>query len=86
MEGEAMSKTAREVIAECSLGPDSMALDHLFESLDAAGFVIVPKEEIRKALADATASDNWHKYGEGYSDLRRYLEKLIAQTSPSGDR
>lgn len=38
-----MRKTARDVIAECSLGPDDMAVDHLIASLDAAGFVIAPK-------------------------------------------
>lgn len=37
----------------------------------------VIRENLRKALGDASAADDWHKYGEGYGDLRRAVEKAI---------
>ncbi len=100
LEAETVSKTVNETIEGIlssieiggSKGPRPWTaaifvdIDAFIAALDDAGFIIVSKEEIRKELADATASDNWHKYGEGYGSLRRYLEKLIGETPPSGDR
>lgn len=34
---------------------------------------------LEKALSDATGLDKWHRFGEGYADLREEVQKLIAE-------
>ncbi|MBD9511564.1 NUDIX domain-containing protein [Ensifer sp. ENS10] len=33
---------------------------------------------LKKGLGDASTADDWHKYGEGYGDLRRTVQQVAA--------
>lgn len=71
-----------QIIAEVPLNGDTkyyvghQTAAAVIDTLDRAGFVIVPKTGIRKALDDASGLDKWHKFGEGYVGLREFLERL----------
>lgn len=47
---------------------------------------VLTNEDLRQGLKSADEADAWHRYGEGYGDLRRTVEKAItaleAETLP----
>lgn len=42
-------------------------------------------EKLRRFLKDADGLDKWNGYGEGYSDLRAELARLIAELEVESD-